>query len=308
MATAAASSAAYQFSNHAASHLSYRRYVKNAKETHGRMGKNEPYLPMFWTYEYTTVSHRSGTSQRAATSSIETGIMTGYEWTGTASRVAGVSASYEDGRVWSRDNNKGVSQSTAALFFGMQSISQFYLSLVVLGGYDALFEQRNLFGEGTDFVGISSRNNFQCSPLLGCGYDIRFDWGMIEPFALVDFVFNFQSGFEESHAGGLALKQSPNFSSLLFSQIGVRVYQNWFIDLGLIGLKEFGALRKRNILQRGTHGSNVLSGDKSSSFFYGGIEFLLDLHSRFYSTVQYTLELGNGLIAQSGQITLGKAF
>ncbi len=64
-------------------------------------------------------------------------------------------------------------------------------------------------------------------PHLGGGYDWMMNWGVVEPFASLDWAVSFQRGYKETGAAPLNNQIHGQHPSILRSQVGLNVYETW---------------------------------------------------------------------------------
>ncbi len=73
----------------------------------------------------------------------------------------------------------------------------------------------------------SSFNNWIAVTHLGGGYDWMMNWGVIEPFASVDWAVSFQQTYKETGGAPLNTQIKSQTPSILRSQVGLNVYETW---------------------------------------------------------------------------------
>lgn len=114
----------------------------------------------------------------------------------------------------------------------------FYLEPAFWAVFHQIHNQRYISYDGINVTAQGTINGWQIDPHLGLGYDIDMRWGGIEPFAAFDWVVNWEGSLQEQGAGNLNMYQKPHTSSMLQSQIGMKLYQSFCKAFGQFGVKE----------------------------------------------------------------------
>ena len=113
-------------------------------------------------------------------------------------------------------------------FYGSWSNRGVYIDGAVWGGAFQTHQVRNIQMTGFDFTASSHPKGFQCSPHFGIGYDSirqkigpRFVEWVLSPFAMVDWVNNWQGHFKEKGDGPFNADQKAHYSSFLRAEAGL---------------------------------------------------------------------------------------
>jgi uncharacterized protein with beta-barrel porin domain len=111
----------------------------------------------------------------------------------------------------------------------------FYIDGSLLGGLFQISQVRNIHMTGFDFKSTSHPKGWQLLPHLEAGYkympygtkDIALTFN---PFVMVDWANAWQRSYKEKGSGPFNAGQKSHYSSLLRSEVSLRVYETIFFD------------------------------------------------------------------------------
>ncbi len=144
--------------------------------------------------------------------------------------------------------------------YGTIQYAPFYTDIALLGGYQDINNERRISYPGYHHTAKAHYHAWQLSPHLELGGDINKSWGGLEPFVSFDFVGTWAEGFNEHGAINLNMKQKDQFSSMLRSSLGLRIYENWTWKSGTLLLKQQAAYVDRKIFDTGDVNTVVVGG------------------------------------------------
>jgi hypothetical protein len=138
------------------------------------------------------------------------------------------------------DNHSGKASINYGIgtVYGGFGVNHFYMDLALLGVYYHNDNQRFISYPGISATALSKINGWQLDPHIDLGYDFDYDWGGVEPFAAIDWGNSWQRGYREHGAGALNMIEGRHHSSLLRTEAGLKLYEDWEYDWGFFLLKE----------------------------------------------------------------------
>ncbi len=208
----------------------------------------------------------------------------------------------------------------AVVFYAAWEQRDYYFNMELWGsGYHAKnVREINLPG----VIGgsaISSTNGWQCTPHLEVGYDYKDNWLCVEPFMMLDWVANWERGFQEHGAGKLNMGQKGRFCSLLRTEWGLRFNETLSYDWGTATFREKGSYAYQKAFHTGTltaflvgsSGTFVVS-TLSGAQNLGVVELeslLAPRNKKYpYGTISYQGEFGSRYQSHQGMVTIGMDF
>ncbi len=166
------------------------------------------------------------------------GALVGFDYYGCQNGIFNLTAGYIHNDITEGHNSGGGTSNGAILgLYGTGYIGNGYLEVGALGGYNRFDMHRNVVIGGLEpFYGVakSSFNNWMVMPHLGAGYDWIMNWGIVEPFASVDWAISFQESYNEKGATPLNMHIKRKTPSLLRSQAGFNLYETWDNEKGTL--------------------------------------------------------------------------
>jgi hypothetical protein len=100
-----------------------------------------------------------------------------------------------------------------------------YTDISVWGGCYSSANTRNIKFPGIDVRARSTIHGWQTAGHLEAGYDHFYSWFGVEPFAMGDWVGNWEHRFHEHGAGNLNMGQKRRFASLVRAEGGLRLHE-----------------------------------------------------------------------------------
>ncbi len=122
--------------------------------------------------------------------------------------------------------------------YGSFILDKFYIEPTFWAVFHQIHNKRYISYGSIDVTASGTMNGWQIAPHLGLGYDIDVSWGIIETFAAFDWVVNWEGSLQEHGAGDLDMYQKSHTSSMLQSEIGVKLHQSFCKSSGQFCLKE----------------------------------------------------------------------
>jgi uncharacterized protein with beta-barrel porin domain len=213
----------------------------------------------------------------------------------------------------------GSVQEELATFYGSYEQECLLLNFALWGGFYQLYNKRNTLPSISSITSKSHTQGWTFTPHIEIA--TPFQRGIFfEPFAMVDYVSNWQGGYTEQGSSGLNLIMSKHYSSILRSEGGLRLFEEWTVGLGkFVFMQKLSYVNQLPFYFNGVTTSFVGSG---SSFLVatgnsqmqnlGGVElqgtFQPENNKYPYITFGFQGEFGSSYQSYFGNIEIGKAF
>jgi len=147
-----------------------------------------------------------------------------------------------------------------ALFtYGTMRADKWYFDLALWGGYYHIHNIREIEISGFDGEASSSIHGWQAAPHFEVGYDCEHfmnqwigPWLRVEPFAMADWVSNWQNKYRETGGGLYNFGQNRHWSSLLRSESGIRVAERIERSWGWLTFREKASYAYQKAFRTGT--------------------------------------------------------
>lgn len=124
----------------------------------------------------------------------------------------------------------------------------FYFDGALWGGLFQIHQVREIDLNGFQFRSVSGPDGWQISPHVEFGYDHTWTFYedrsldlVLDPFLMLDWVNAWQEAYQERGAGPFNVGQKAHYSSLLRTEIGLRLYQTLFFKKWLCTFEEKGS-------------------------------------------------------------------
>ena len=160
------------------------------------------------------------------------GALIAFDYYGLESLVVGAAAGYGYTNLHQRNRaGSGSANSLILGTYGTAYYSKAYLELAAWATYSRLKNQRHEMIPGLPGVAemggkaASSNHAWQLDLHLATGYDISFDWLVLEPFAVFDCLFDWEEGFQEHGSAPVLFNVQKKSEDLLRVEGGLNFYQ-----------------------------------------------------------------------------------
>jgi len=259
----------------------------------------------------------------AFTLSVGGGLL-GYDYTNDSGNTFGVGGSYVYTHVHQAHGmgHANINQGFGTAYTTLRA-NNWYSDISIWGGYYSSSNTRNIAFPGVDAKAKATIHGWQTAAHLETGYssvslsDCKTKFEM-EPFAMGDWVGNWEHSFHEHGAGSLNMGQKGRFASFLRAESGLRFYEVIQFDSGdYLVFREKGsyayqkAFNTGNITafligSPGTFTATTLTGAQNLGVF----EFSLLYHRAegIYFDVRYQGEYGSKYWSNQGMFEIGWDF
>lgn len=275
--------------------------------------RNEKHV--LWATGVGEFSHQNAQEQNPAFRVNTGGELTGYDYYGFENGVIGAALGFARSNIREEQNagNGSVNYYTASIY-GTGYIENAYIETSLWGTYNKYRNKRHVsylgtsvFSPGLDANAKSSHRGYQIAPHLGLGYDIN--WignkftGVLEPFAVFDWVFTSENGFSENGPSALNMHQRHRTSSMLRSEVGMNGYESWKGNWGVFILREtlsyvnkkpFNTGKIRASIVGAPGSFTVESFTKAQNLFSPALEVFYRATNGGFCSLTYEGEYGSG--------------
>ena len=283
-----------------------------------QMAKEEGFTNTVWATGFGNWLHENSTSRVPSFNLRTGGFFVGYDAYAVEHGFFGAAAGLSKSSVRFHNGTKGHVDSIGTAVYGTWTQWGYFVQLTALGSYNRLSDHRHVFFTGFDEYAVSEHNDWQFAPQLGFGYDAEFSWGYVEPYALFDFIWSWEHAYTENQAAPLNLHAKARDSSLMRSEVGVTLYQEWKWDEGvMIEINETLAYVNRLPMKKGKYtasffplpgGFNVVPFNRTENLFAPSLEIYFKGKHDVYTVFTYEGEFGPKSIENEARVTFGKYF
>jgi uncharacterized protein with beta-barrel porin domain len=318
--TFAAQNVMFMFSESLNSHFTKRRLAHNErknlyrKETAFVADNQSPrktiYTPpkntgsQVWTMGFGQFSHQNSQDQTPAFDSNSGGFFAAYDYGNTDQGCIGALAGYAHASIHEH-HSMGNSHLNAGYLsvYGTQFFSDFFIDAAIWGDYMSVNQKRTISFPGFRESAKSSYHAQQLDLHFGMGYDFNIHTGTIEPFGLLDWVFEWDPSYSEKGAAPYNMKVSSRTSWMLRFETGLNGYKTTTYSWGI-----FIVQAKLSYIYKKPH--NV--GHINAAIVNAPTSFVVEAFTAAQSLISPALELfwqtnwnGYGSISYAGEFGSG---
>jgi outer membrane autotransporter protein len=226
----------FEYQDHSRNPLLAQLLVDASDKVHFAKPKS---TPSFWVSGFGEYAHQQGGDQNQPFHAVSEAALIGLDYNFKQTEVIGFNLGYLHTEI--KENHFVGNANTNCYFvsvYGGFSAGNFYLSPAVWGTFNQTKNIRNI--AFTDYFEKTSSHRiaWQVMPHLEIGYDFKFSRGSITHFTLVDWVFAFQSSYQEKGSAAFDARSDKQSTSMLRSETGVKLNQKWATSWGAFLLKE----------------------------------------------------------------------
>jgi autotransporter-associated beta strand protein len=283
----------------------------------------------FWTTGFGDFLSQAGQNSNPHIHDTASGAVLGFDYYGAKNGLFTISAGYLHNNITEgRHAGSGTSNGAVLSIYSTGYLGNSYLEAGALGGYNRFDMQRRVtYGGPTPFNGLakSSYNNWVAVPHLGGGYDWMMKWGVVEPFASLDWAVSFQESYREKGASPLNMKSRSQTPNILRSQVGLNVYETWDNETSTFIFEQSGSYVNKAFFHTNMNSAiviaptavpagapssfTVLTYDKTLNLGSVGLElFYKHKRSGFFLSGNYQGEFGSRYMSNEVTGTLGVFF
>jgi len=279
-----------------------------------------------WMTPFGEYAHEKSQQQTPAFSANLGGVLLGMDYNFASGYVIGFGGAYAFTHIH-EDQSMGNANVNQILWGAYSTIREkdWYLNLAMWTGYYHTHNNRKISFPGFQKTAKSSTHGWQLAPHAEVGYDgfsthfCHVEWLGVNPFALVDWVSNWERGFSEHGGGPLDMHQTGKFSSLVRGETGLRVHETLRCDWGDLIFEEKGSYAYQKMFGTGSVTATLLGSPGSFTVTtlttaqnLGVFEFSMLFNpiseSLPYFDLRYQGEFGSKYQSHQGIVEIGKDF
>jgi hypothetical protein len=281
-----------------------------------------------WAAGFGNVLSQNGMHSNPKIHDTAAGAVVGFDYYGYRNGLFTFSAGYLHNDI-DENQHMGSGSSNGAMVsvYGTGYIQDGYLESGLYAGYNRFHMNRNILIKSAPpfhAKAKSSFNNWVLMPHLAGGYDWMMSWGVIEPFAMVDWAVSFQRAYNEMGATPVNMHIRGSSPSILRSQVGLNLYETWenrnhavivqesasYINKVLFSTKMDAAILIPTAVPSGAPGSfTQATYDRTLNLVGLSLElFYKHKPSHFFLSGEYRGEFGSGYLSHEIAGTLGVFF
>jgi outer membrane autotransporter protein len=201
--------------------------------------KKRPDRLSAWVSGFGEFAHLAASDQNPAFNFVTGAVLAGFDYRGQNKGLLGGSVGYARSHYYANQNGgSGNINFYLASVYGNVLAGNFYFSPALWGIFNQTDNERNVAFPGFSANAEADILAWEIVPHLEVGYEWKYSWGEIIPFAAVDWALLWQRGYTETGASLYNAVQKANDSSFLRSETGFKLCQQWEKSWGLFLLKE----------------------------------------------------------------------
>jgi outer membrane autotransporter protein len=195
-----------------------------AKKSAATLKEERPYH--IWTQGVGVTAHQKATSQSFGFRPSTVGFLLGIDRHISHNSTYGVGTAYTHTYVHQEQKSGHSRIDQEYLFiYGIWNYNKFYADAALWGGHCQIHNVRNMHMQSFRFQATSRPKSWQFSPHLELGYEQGYKITKFEPFAMFDWTNNWQEYYEEKGSSPFNFGQKEHYSSILRSELGLRLYE-----------------------------------------------------------------------------------
>jgi uncharacterized protein with beta-barrel porin domain len=275
---------------------------------------------MLWFSPFGNYVHQKAQGDNPSSSNSIGGFLIGYDYS-YSDLMFGAATGYAYNYLgFGSNTGHGSVQEELLAFYGSYEQDCLLVNFALWGGLYQLYNKRNILwfaASKAHTQGWTLTPHFEVATPFVLGNSVPL---FFEPFALFDYVNNWQGGYTEQGSSGLNLMMDSHYSSVLRSEGGLRLFQEFDVNIG-----KFVFMQKMSYVNQLPFylGSVMTSFVASSSSFpiaigsshvqnLGAIELrgtYLPENSRYpYFSFGFQGEFGSSYQSYFGNLEIGFAF
>ncbi len=254
------------------------------------------------------------------------GVIAAFDYNGIENNAIGAGSAYVFTYVHDEQGMGHAKINQGFLtFYGTVNADHFYFDLGLWGGYYFTSNERQIAFFGVSGVARSHIHGWQLAPHFEFGYDgfrssfCSVKWFGVEPFLSLDWVANWENGFEEKGATSFNMGQEGRFCSFLRGETGLRFHEIAAFSWGSLVFREKGSYMYQKTFHTGqitaflvgSPGSfsvSTLTGAQNLGVFEFSMLYISSNSKAPYIDARYQGEFGLQYQSHQGVLEIGKSF
>jgi hypothetical protein len=166
------------------------------------------------------------------------GVVGGFDFYGVQNLVLGIGGAYAFNYAHlSQGAGHACTNQEFLTVYGSWTAKNFFIDFALWGG---IYQMKNV---RHSIAGITSKSNldgwlFDPHIEISTPFSAKGDWLTIDPFAMFDWANNWQGDVQEKGASGFNLIIDSQYTSLLRSEVGLRIFESFQYEWGNFLLQE----------------------------------------------------------------------
>lgn len=271
-----------------------------------------------WAMGFGQFSHQNSQDQNPSFTFTNGGFFAAYDYGNTDQGCIGGLAGYAYSSI-QQHQSMGNSHLNAGYLsvYGTRSFSNFFIDAAIWGEYMSIDQKRTISFPGFNETAKSSYHAGQLDLHFGMGYDSNIDTLTIEPFGLLDTVFEWDPSYLEKGAAPYNMKVSSRTSWMLRFETGLNGYKTNTYSWGIfIAQAKLSYVYKKpyhvghlNAAIVGAPGSfSVEAFTAEQSLISPAIELFWQANWNGYGSISYDGEFGSGYTSNQFYGKIGYSF
>jgi len=271
-----------------------------------------------WAMGFGQFSHQNEQDQTPSFHFNSGGFFVAYDYGNSDQGCIGALAGYAHSSTHAHHSMEN-SDIDAGYFsiYGMRFISDFFIDAAIWGNFMSVDQKRNITFTDFNETAKSSYHAKQLDLHLGTGYDFNINTGTIEPFALLDWVSEWDPSYQEKGAAPYNMKISSRTSWMLRFETGLNGYytttHHWGIFIAQTKLSyvykkphNVGHLHAAIINAPSAFGVEAFTA--TQSLFSPGVELFWQTNWNGFASISYDGEFGSGYTSNQFYGKIGYSF
>jgi uncharacterized protein with beta-barrel porin domain len=271
-----------------------------------------------WAMGFGQFSHQKSQHQTPGFDFNGGGFFTAYDYGNATQGCIGALAGYSNSSIHAHQS-MGNSQINAGYLsvYGMKFFSDFFIDAAIWGEYMSVDQKRTISFPGFKKTAKSSYNAEQLALHLGTGYDFNINTFTVEPFGLLDWIFEWDPSYSEKGAAPYNMKISSRTSWMLRFETGLNGYKtatyNWGVfiaqaKLSYVYKKPHRVGRLNAAIINAPASFAVEAFTTEQSLVSPGIELFWQANWNGYGSISYDGEFGSGYSSNQFYGKIGYSF
>lgn len=187
-----------------------------------------------WGMGFGQFTHQNAQDQTPAFDFNSGGFLAAYDYGNSAQGCIGALAGYAYSSI-QQHQSMGNSHLNAGYLslYGTRTFSNFFIDASIWGEYMSVDQKRRISFPGFNETAKSSYHAEQLDLHFGTGYDFNINTGTIEPFGILDWIYEWDPSYSEKGADTYDMKISSRTSWMLRFETGLNGYKTTAYDWGI---------------------------------------------------------------------------
>lgn len=271
-----------------------------------------------WGMTFGQFSHQNAQDQTSSFDFNSGGFLAAYDYGNNDIGYIGALAGYAYTSI-SEYQPQGSAKINAgyASIYATKRFAHFFIDAALWGNYMHVNQSRAISFPGFNATAKSSYPGEQIDLHIGAGYDLALKMGTLEPFCLLDWVYEWDSFYLENSAAPYNMNIPSRNSSMLRFETGMNGYKTLYYDWGTFIAQTKLSYVYKKPYNVGHLNASIINAPASfvveaftveQSLISPAIELFWQTHQNIYGSISYNGEFGSGYNSQQFYGKIGYAF